>query len=423
MTSDSIQFDDLNIDVLYNIFDQIEFKDLISLTELNPKYRELITRHYALKHRVQEKLIHFQSSNVQRISFEGNSIKISNTRLSVKFLRNFGQWISRIKLDRYNSLVGSAMNKYCSESLAELSFPYNVQNEILWQNPFKNVSKFHLMMTNCYPKYNDSTNLNEKFPSLRHLHIEFVQGFSSNNYVCHFPHLEHMEFPRHTRTKTYIGEVEVFERFMGLNPQIRNVHLDLKLDLSQNGSLELLQITNEKLPNLEVLELTAYTFYSTQEVGDSNTTIHFKNVEKLILHVYNERTKALPIVFDRLKEIEIGQSNYSGTNVNWLRFIATNRGLQILKANYMLNSEQWRLIGDNLPLLEEVQTHWKSSDYGNELINIMNRETNLKKVKLITLLSLDNFTALCDSLHPKWRIDGELPNVMFVPEITFLRNN
>lgn len=118
ITSDVLQFDDLNTDVLFEIFDNMEFTDLISFTEINLKYRELIARHYALKYRIQEKLVHLEYSWIAKFIPKAESIVVSNLILIAKFLRTFAKWITRIKIeDSYDYLIESALVEYCSDTL------------------------------------------------------------------------------------------------------------------------------------------------------------------------------------------------------------------------------------------------------------------------------------------------------------------
>lgn len=421
ITSNSLQFGDLNNDVLLDISDKIAFEDLISLTETNSRFRDLISRHYALKNRIQEKLIHLKPWWSQKIYPEEGSILFYHSKLCAKFLRIFRKWISRIKFENsYNSLAENALNEYCFESLSEITLLHNVKRKFSWPKPFQKVSSMHLKIQNFD---GNKINFTEIFPSLRHLHIEHATCI---DFCSHFPHLERMEFPiyKYNHLQYSVDAIEPYVRFMELNPQIRNVHLNLMLDLSREGSLKLLQVTNEKLPNLKVLELTlhANAYGTTQYL---NETTHFKNVEKLILHTADESTDVLPIVFDQLVELEIIGLSHTivYTNSKWFNFVVKNHKLlKILNINYKLNVEQWKLIADNLPLIEEISTYWLSRNDGSGLIAIMNRETNLKVVTLNMELSTarENYTDLCDLLYPKWQIDGELKSVM--SKITFLRN-
>lgn len=179
MTLNTLQFDDLNNDVIFDIFDNFNFEDLIAFAEINPKYRELIARHYALKYRIHEKLIILEplEYDITTKHFE-QRIFFHDAKLFAKFLRIFGQWVSRIDLQcGYKSLVGSAINEYCSESLAELKLVYNPEREVSWRNPLKKVSKLDLRVSSYYTGHANNINLTEIFPSLRHLRIESLFVF------------------------------------------------------------------------------------------------------------------------------------------------------------------------------------------------------------------------------------------------------
>lgn len=108
-------------------------------------------------------------------------------------------------------------------------------------------------------------------------------------------------------------------------------------------------------------------------------------------------------------------------NEKWLNSIVKNQKLRSLNIQYTLNDKQWKLIAGNLPLLDEIKTYWESRNECNGLIDLMNRETNLKKVTLNMKVLPENYTILSDLLYPKWQIDEEFRNNL--QEITLVRNN
>lgn len=306
------------------------------------------------------------------------------------------------------------MIKYCFESLTELSLTETWEPTVLWRKPFKNINKLYLNIPR-FSYFNNQVNLTEIFPSLRHLHIETRNIFEGQ--LLHFPHLEQMEFPKYEYHSMFSRP-----RFMEMNPQIRNVHLKL----AREGSLELLRVTNEKLADLEVLRITLDAYGPLHDT-DPNVTIHFKNVKKIILQTYGETAESLPITFDQLEEVEAIESSWRSefmrgkTNEKLLNLIVRNQKLRKLNIQYILNTSQWKLIADNLPLLDEITTSWKSRNGSKGLIDLMNKKPNLKKVTLNMELSTDNRTILSGLLYPKWQIDQECKSNL--REITFVRSN
>lgn len=135
LASNSLQLEDLNNDVLMEIFNQMEFEDLISFTGTNFKCRELLGYYATYKFHLHEKLI-FISSELEysrKTSFNDASIEIHNYTLFERFSQGFGHLISRIRIcenrrdkNFMKSIIG-VVNKYYFESLTEISL--NIQSD------------------------------------------------------------------------------------------------------------------------------------------------------------------------------------------------------------------------------------------------------------------------------------------------------
>lgn len=106
LTSKLIRLDDLNSDVILDIFDHFQLEDLINVAELNSKFRELIAQYYSMKFHIHEKVISLEHRNAQKIHFDDDLMPFYDPKLFAKVLRIFGQSISRIKINHsYNSLI------------------------------------------------------------------------------------------------------------------------------------------------------------------------------------------------------------------------------------------------------------------------------------------------------------------------------
>lgn len=280
----SVRLDDLNNDVLLEIFDYMEFEDLFNLADSNLKFRELISHRYAIhKYRVHEKLIKLDSFFVksEKIDFGDDIIHVGNTAMLSKFLRNFGHLISRLQIeknindeDKFN-LICRQIHNYCSESLTEMSLGYNTGFSILWKHPFKKLTKLHLERLS-FGSENNINDLPRIFPSLEKL--DFGNFINIHTFKCfndHFPHLEYVKFPFYQGNSFY--EIKIYERFIEANPQIRNVHI------RGYNTLDLLRLASEKLQNIEFLKLNddleVYPIDLTAEYP-----ISFNKLKKLDFH-------------------------------------------------------------------------------------------------------------------------------------------
>lgn len=146
-----MQLVDLDDDVLVKIFNILPFNELIDLVDKNSRMRELIATHTAIhKFHIDEKLINLRLNNLfywEVAKPQNDSILIHDDEFASKFLRNFGQIIS--KLTFTNQLIHSEwhpenhlhnINKYCSDSLKELSIHLNLNTTDIWKKPFKRLT-------------------------------------------------------------------------------------------------------------------------------------------------------------------------------------------------------------------------------------------------------------------------------------------
>lgn len=202
-----LQLEDLNIDVLLEIFDNLELESLISLADINHRFRKLVIQRYIIpKYRFHEKIIKISFKPIGEaiiINDDHGSIGIYGPNLTSNVVRIFGNLISRIAVYpeplygdlNYSMSTVANINKYCSESLTELrinKFEENLFQQ--WKEPFENVNTIHIEdgYWNCE---HTNTNLSEIFPSLRRFEMRFMCYSSSKCIDFHFPNLEHIELP------------------------------------------------------------------------------------------------------------------------------------------------------------------------------------------------------------------------------------
>lgn len=414
VTSDLIKCEVLSDAVLLEIFDTTEFEELLGFAEMNLRFNRLITRYYAInKFRIHEKLIqlHPLMNSRKMIEFNNDVIRICDPMIFTRILMNFGQSISRIQIthnydDNLTNSIGEHINKYCDESLTELSLKFNKNLNVSWQKPFKQLNKFHVEMLTFNRENN--MNLTNIFPSLRHLTFQLINPSVLRCFAQHMSQLKYVQFP----IQYSHNEIEFYKEFMAVNQQIRDIHIILEGD-----DFDLLRLTNEILPNLEGLRLTTEFEY----VLNDTRPILFKNVKSFVLcsSAYNlDFLNDFPILFEQLLSFEIS-APFMSTN-KWIKFIDRNNKLDKLNIHWMLDLNEWTMIVDNLPNLAGVKTKWQSNYEENGLINLMSRETKLKKVTFVIGLLKVNSTALCDLLFPRWQIERKLDSLK---EITFIRND
>lgn len=386
VTMELLKLDDLNDDVLLNIFDAVEPGELPNLAEMSSRFRQLIATH-KLFH-IRGKLIQFSPSiNYEKIiDFHNDNIYIYKSIFFAKFLRNFGQLISRIGFHYIDEFIAEYVNKYCSESLVEITFSQSYEYlNVSWKKPFKKLRKFDL---DSIINRESNMNLTHIFPALQHLIITtpyILKGFDQ-----YFPNT----FKNSNNFD--INVLFLYKKFMKANRRIREVFVS-RLDL------DLLRIISENLPNLETMELNGNLLQIKKRI------LHFKSVKKFIFgmreSVYDTEKADVPIVFHQLNELEVW-SNINPSN-KMIDFIIRNHALRILSMTWQLNSQQWTKIIDNLPHLLELKTSWQSDNDPNGLLNILAGETSFKKVTFYIGGLNINYAVLRNLLHPKWQPEDD----------------
>lgn len=276
----------------------MEFEDLLSLAELNTRFQELISRHYAIhKFRIHEKQIQlYATTNYQKTDFEEHSISVYNSTLIVRFLKSFGHLISCIQITQSPNdqnaaiFISGLVNKYCSESLIEMTLHYGSNWNVFWHKPFKQLNKVLLqsLSLNCE---NNMKDLTEIFPSLKHLAFVFhVKPSALECFEKKLLHLKYVTLPMYTGNSN--NDIHLYKKFIETNSHIRNV------SITSGDNFELLRLMSEKLPNLEILKFN--TYLSSYPIDPTNDNF---------------------IRFNRLKELEIGGP--STRRNRWSKFHST----------------------------------------------------------------------------------------------------
>lgn len=103
MSENTFGFDDLNNYALINMFDTLDFEELLLLADTNSMFRTLITQHQMIDNfGVHERILKVgaqQNSdlfNKTKIELDNDSIMINDHVVLSRLFRNFGHLISRI---------------------------------------------------------------------------------------------------------------------------------------------------------------------------------------------------------------------------------------------------------------------------------------------------------------------------------------
>lgn len=381
-----LQLDQLGNYNLLEIFDWMDFDELLKMVEMNQRFYQLIIRHYAItKYQINNKtlLIMDHSRSNKTIEITVDHIKVNQYETALQFLRYFGHIISNVEFNAYlfrfeqSNKITSQVNKYCSKSLTQMTIRNLRSDQIAeWKNQFKNLKTVRLLgSTDC-----ENIQMNFLFPVMQQLEFESVTFSNSSFIEENFPHLMHLKY-----FKTFSHENNThMERALVLNPQLRSFSIGGLVDA------EFLEFTARQLPNLEILGLLSFPHgFHNNDVGK---TVRFKNVRELTVDLYRNRHEVpehIPLVFDRLEKIEM-LCHYVPEQA--AQFISQNKKLKEVHVPWTdLSREHLLSFVEDLPNLVEISARWKPDAAGSELIALISRkDIKLSKITVFLYGDIDS---------------------------------
>lgn len=363
-------FIDLNLDCQLLILEQLNFKTLINMAEVNEPFAILAAG--VFKRKFTDKTIEMQSLSLNDggigINENKNYIYIGNLNKAQQVFKYFGHYISKLTIaygkNQENSLrkLFPLVLRY-SDALTE--FTINTRDETILDGitrPFHNVE--NLSISGNYKKLGSNTlNLKEMFPKMHRLRIEYIEVDDQTFLDLEYPNLEHLSFK-------FVNDGRLTEisigKFIKKNPQIRSVQFAIV-------SMRFLKTLSETLPNLEHLQvfLVGHTEHAVDHV-------RFPNVKHLKL----ESTRgSFPssLTFDQLQHFEFSNDNPD----EWLPIIERNLNLSKLTiAESVFKTELLQLAGMRLPYLTEVQMICGSDVESDDIATFLQVSDALKMLKL-----------------------------------------
>lgn len=341
--------------------EKLDLTSLLNAAELNVEFFILATSVYARKYAGKNvEILRPQSSG--RIVEYKSTTKISDNQVALRFLENFGSFISKLDCFDWDTKVFAYANRYC-DTLASFSCYFFNSGDVY--RPFYSVENVSLysLATSLDGKY---LRFNEIFPRLRSLSLLNILVINHGSLVLKYPHLEHF---RMSFNQKFEDIKESLEGMIRLNPQIRS------FVAMSNCSVQFLKFLSEHLPNLEDLEVWLLPATNFED------SIHFKNVKKLTVHpdlsIFPET-----IVFEQLQELEY--KFWPSIPSEWFEFIQRHPSLikLTLSNGTVDDSILAKLIG-NLPNLEKASFNMKPSIEFLSIVQFLHRSPNLTILELL----------------------------------------
>lgn len=415
-------FEQLDDYSLMDIFDHLQYGDLLNLAASSPRFYTLVYDGY-FKGRM--------ASSTVVIDKYGRNAKPSDLIITdythaIKTLEQFGGLIKMLRFDEYmfngheSEKILQHIAQYTSNTLTELSlfaassehgFPLTSTTNYT----FPHVTSLHLRAI----IFLDNFQLERIYPNLNRLKIELRGGYHElSSLERRFNNLQHVDFGFGDKRYDDTADREVINAFsiFAMNPQLESVALDV---FPTRGLLEAM---NNTLPNLNTLSIR-YTLIDYQRTHVDRQPIYLGNVRTLHMeYPHNpwsyEDLVSFPINFDRLREVEYKTRHLSEEPT---RLFEQNEHLKVLSLPTIIAYGIPKLlrISEHFRELEVFTVNWSAEISEADTLQLM----NIGRLTQITFIVKEKDKQMLKSIVPlvwtpmeEWFADGKI-------NLTYKRTN
>lgn len=318
------KFTDLNFDVLYLIFEQMDFNDIRNLGRVDAVLAPLANAVIRRKCRSFDmKVIIKEPTDIVIENIDRACVNITKMTIEEKF-QLYGSLMKSISVRSVGipasnlAVILGLIQKYCSEALTHLDLDV-LRHDTFTQftKPLEAVRSLSFEI-HTWKLNTGNLSLAQLFPRLERLDVMIRCIMDDYQWLDHdFPHLQHLRIyataPRHAR----VWDTRI-ESVIQRNQQLRSISL-------RGFPPGQVQMINQRLPELEELSLYAL------KIGNEN--VRFDHVTKFVLH--DDSPDSLNrLTLPQLKSLEI---TYSPSSFNtWKSFLerhSTLTHLSLLSLN------------------------------------------------------------------------------------------
>lgn len=383
-------FIELNGDVLFLIFEQFDFMEILNLVEAIPMISPIGAEIF--RKRKYEVEIDFGHSDYPRSTKLYNRLIFSNTSIISNTLKGLGRGIQRLKIQNWRSKpvssnINGLINQYTSDSLAFLQiFNIDENSFVNFTLPFSELDELEIVFPNLKGVVNLTMPLNQLFPKLRRL---FMDLHDDAKFIdCKFSKLEHVAIRFKNVQWNNWNNVR---NFVKKNAQIKSA-IFWRLPI---GSLRTI---NKYWPNLENLTI------NLTDIG--NDAVQFKHMK--MLHLINGSAHSLnKLSFASLESLRM---EYSPAFSNeWNEFIEKHNNLTHLHAELRMKAHETDLVEltTKLPNLIEMKITCSVDLQIQSIERILQTHDKLMKFRIKQELSLSPDNEIFQhSFGNEWHIES-----------------
>lgn len=240
---------DLNVDVLFLIFDDLHIFEILNLIKAYPSRQLSAVAKDCFRRRYKDYVIYIDSrpptTNKQmEINDASKHINLVD-KAGAKILRYFEGQIRDLELLYPSAVIIDYIEKYAIDSLKRIKLISKKDTFTHLTKPFKEVEEL-IVINEIQGEHRP---LNQLFPKLRRLTFKIYGHVNIRFLLCQFPSLEHFEIQYPFRA----GGEEIFEEFFQKNPLVESLTVNY---LSDN----ICSIINKHATHLKNLTVSTHDF-------------------------------------------------------------------------------------------------------------------------------------------------------------------
>lgn len=393
-TSNKLKIDDLTEKELVQIFQWLDFPDLLNVANATKKLRNAAGKIYTRKYA--HKLVKFDVETIgSNIDETLTTFEINDARTCLLMFRAFGAFIAKLHLN-FNGIgqrriraMSQALNDYCAKTLNELEWHHVPANAITQKFP-----KLTILRVKNGHLGGQTAQFQETFPMLCALELSNIQAENRKCIERTFLKLMHLKvhIEMHKGMDFLKSNVKAA---IQMNPQLRSFCIGSGCDS------KLLPYINDMLPLLTHLEIQQ----PRSKLFDSEIdAVHFERVRNFTLDITQSKDSFsnIPLRFDRLKKFHLNAGKQHRDK--WIDFVVKHRRLVEL---HLLNFDWFHVVSKaqldklaGLPKLTRLILDWHISDSA-QLVQFINNCPSLQEIRLTTGTQNER-ASICSKLTAGW---------------------
>lgn len=390
------QFMDLNEDVLFIIFTNLQAKCLLNVAKSTEKLAKLTAAAFRWRYRDYE--IHIINAQENQSMKCGDSIYdkhlyIHDYKLCLSLLEYFADSFKRLEIynidmsEHHSNTINRLVNKYAADYVTHLDLQSIKRNTLeQFTVPFKEVQVFNCLSLLHEMRIN--MQFDKLFPKLQSMKLIMSNKLDYEFINCKLPHLHHLSitfYEEQFKRRPQIDEV------LRKNSQIQRIEV-------KNFPFDYVKTINHLLPNIEQISLHGF--------DTTNDRIHFENVTHFAL------SKAIPASIDMISfaQLESIKIKYWALNFEeWKSFFQRHQSIieLHLQENFTRMSVKLVSLTAVLPNLVRLSLECREYVSAEDIATVLQTHDKLMHFQFTTLsFSATDFRQLREQFQDDWHIEN-----------------